>query len=90
MVVPVKGMGGAVELRGVKASSSISIPLETRGQRVLHVPVLVPQWQVWNLNEAELPRSLDHYQSELITGEERSMLIHFYSPVPSSEVRSSL
>lgn len=44
----------------------------------------------WNLNEAELPWSLDHYQSELITGEERSVLIHCYSPLPSSEVRSSL
>lgn len=83
-------MGGAVELRRVKASSSIFIPPEMRGQCVLHVPGLLPQWQAWNLNEAELPRSLDHYQSELITAEERSMLIPFYSPVPSSEVISSL
>lgn len=42
-----------------------------KGQRVLHVPGLLPQWQVWNPNEAELPQSLDHYQSGLITGEER-------------------
>lgn len=83
-------MGGAVEHNRVKASSGLFIPLEMRGQRVLHVPGLLAQRQARNPNEAELPRSLDHYQSELITGEERSMLIHFYSPLPSSEVRSSL
>lgn len=26
---------------------------------------------MWNLNEIELPGPIDHYQSELITGEER-------------------